>query len=253
MLHPHTHPLLDRSTVAHGFFGRAGGVSTGIYAGLNLGRGSADDPQHVDENRRRVAAHFGQGVDRLCTVHQVHSPDVVTVTAPMAERPQADALVTNRPGLILGILTADCGPVLFADAAASVIGAAHAGWKGAHGGVLENTVAAMEKLGARRENIVAVLGPAIAQQSYEVGAEFIARFTDAQRAACFIPSDRPGYFQFDLPKFIAQQLAASGIAQPGDVAMDTRSNASEFFSYRRTTLAGESDYGRQISAIMLLQ
>ncbi len=247
-----THPLLDSPAIAHGFFGREGGVSEGLYAGLNCGPGSADNKAHVAENRARVAHALGMMPERLCTLYQIHSPNVVIVHEPyVGTPPQADAHVTNVRGITLGILTADCAPVLFADVAAGVIGAAHAGWKGAHGGVVESTVIAMEKLGAKREHIAAVIGPCIQQNSYEVGAEFIARFTADEQAQFFIPSDRAGHHRFDLPAYVTQTARAAGLQRVAVIAMDTCSNAAQFFSYRRTTLRGEPDYGRQISAIAL--
>ena len=247
-----SHPFLDHPHIAHGFFGREGGVSEGIYRGLNCGPGSKDDPARVAENRRRVAASFSRLESDLCTLYQIHSADVVTVNAPfMGERPQADAMVTNRPGVVLGILTADCAPVLFTDPVSGVIGAAHAGWKGAYGGIIENTVAAMEKLGAQRHHIGAVIGPCIAQASYEVGPEFIARFTQHDQAQYFVPSTREGHAQFDLSAFVAAALRRASIAHAAALMIDTCANEQQFFSYRRTTLRGEPDYGRHISAIML--
>lgn len=247
-----THPSLDTPRIRHGFFTRQGGVSTGIYKSLNCGPGSSDEPENVRTNRHRVIAALEGG--ELATLHQVHSPDVYTVTGSMpAERPKADAMVTKTPGMILGILTADCGPVLFADNDARVIGAAHAGWKGAFTGVLENTVAAMEALGAKRERIVAVLGPCIAQASYEVGPEFIARLVEANSANArhFIPSMKPGHGMFDLPGYVMAQLARTHIKAAEAMGRDTCAEEGHFFSYRRTTLRGEADYGRQISAIAL--
>jgi YfiH family protein len=247
-----THPLLDHARISHGFFGRRGGVSTGIYKSLNCGPGSNDDPENVRTNRHRIIAALGQG--ELVTLHQVHSPVVITVTEGFTgERPKADALVTATRGLILGILTADCGPVLFADAEARVIGAAHAGWKGAFTGVLENTVAAMEKLGATRSNIRAVIGPCIAQQSYEVGPEFVERLVkaDAENQRFFIPSVKPDHSMFNLPNYVLARLLATGISNASAVRRDTCAEQEEFFSYRRTTLRGEPDYGRQISVISL--
>ncbi|MES2984341.1 MAG: peptidoglycan editing factor PgeF [Pseudomonadota bacterium] len=248
----HTHPSLVSERIAHGFFGRAGGVSTGLYRGLNCGAGSRDDQTHIAENRARVARALGGTPTALCTLYQIHSPDVVIVHAPFdGPAPQADALVTNTPGLVLGILTADCTPVLFADAQAGVIGAAHAGWKGAHGGVLENTLAAMETLGARRADITAAIGPTIAQASYEVGPEFIARFAPAEQQQFFRPSMRAGHHQFDLPAYVVHRLTHAGVQQLATLGMDTCSDRECFFSYRRATLAGEADYGRQLSAIVL--
>jgi purine-nucleoside/S-methyl-5'-thioadenosine phosphorylase / adenosine deaminase len=239
--------------VRHGFFTRAGGVSDGIYAGLNVGLGSADDPERVRTNRSRIADWLSVPLARLATAHQVHSPDVVVVREqPGTERPRADALVTDRPGIALGILTADCGPVLFTDHEKGIVGAAHAGWKGALGGVLENTVAAMESLGARRERITAVLGPSISQRAYEVGPEFVARFdeADADNARYFIPSGRAGHALFDLNAYTIDRLVKAGVAAQ---CLDRCTYAEEnnFFSYRRSVHRGEPDYGRQISAIVM--
>jgi YfiH family protein len=239
--------------IRHGYFTRAGGVSEGIYQGLNVGLGSNDDRQSVTENRRRVAAWFGQPIDRLATVHQIHSPDVVTVDdAYDGARPQADALVTATPGIVLGVLAADCGPVLFADPDNRVIGAAHAGWKGALTGVLENTVIAMEKLGARRETIVACLGPSISQASYEVGPEFVERFVaqDPAYARYFTASEKPGHSMFDLPRLTVDRLTKAGV-RAESLGLCTYPDSERFFSYRRTTHNKEPDYGRQISAISI--
>ena len=249
-------PVLDgfaSNGICHGFFTRRGGVSDGIYAGLNVGTGSNDDPQRVAENRRRVSNWLGVAADRLVTVHQVHSPDAVAVESPFSgNRPKADAMVTDRPGLALGVLAADCGPILYADAEARVIGAAHAGWKGALTGVLESTIEAMERLGARRERITAVLGPSISQANYEVGPEFFERFTAADQAneAYFVASQKPAHFMFDLNGYTVDRLKAAGVAAYG---LDRCTYADEtlFFSYRRTTHRAEPDYGRQISAIVL--
>lgn len=255
-LNPIRHELLsDReATVEHAFFTRDGGVSEGIYRGLNTGIGSDDDRAAVLENRRRASAWFAMEPHALVSVHQVHSPDAVTVTAPFSldERPKADAMVTDQPNLILGILTADCGPVLFADRKAAVIGAAHAGWKGAFTGILENTVAAMEALGASRSDITAVLGPCISQANYEVGPEFVARLVSADpgHARFFIPSEKPDHAMFDLPGFTLDRLEKAGVeaAWTGDC---TYADEDRFFSYRRTTHRNEPDYGRDLSAIML--
>ncbi|WP_417518251.1 peptidoglycan editing factor PgeF [Minwuia sp.] len=248
-------PALEALTgVRHGWYTRAGGVSEGIYAGLNAGLGSDDDPANVAENRRRVAADMG--ADHLLTVHQHHSPDVFLVDGPFdGAPPKADAMVTRTPGIALGILTADCGPVLFADPEAAVIGAAHAGWGGAFGGVLEATLEAMEKLGALRDRIVAALGPTLAQASYEVGPEFLERFTDADpdnRRFFRQPADAPRPF-FDLPGYIAARMAAAGIPADRftDLARDTYAEAELFYSYRRSVHRKEPDYGRLIAAIML--
>jgi YfiH family protein len=242
------------SRIRHGFFTRKGGVSEGIYAGLNVGVGSDDDRDRVTENRSRVAAWFDLQPDRLNTVHQVHSPDVVVVDATSAhgERPKADAMVTTVPGVVLGVLSADCGPVLFADAENGVIGAAHAGWKGALYGVLENTIAAMVSLGADRSKITAVLGPSIGPQSYEVGPEFVANFkaVDPAYEAFFSPSQKAGHAMFDLPSLTIKRLTDAGI-RAESLGLDTYSDAENFFSYRRTTHAKEPDYGRQISAIAI--
>lgn len=241
--------------IRHGFFTRQGGVSEGIYASLNVGIGSHDKPDHVQENRRRVAAWFGQPLERLATVHQIHSPDVIVMDDTFdGTRPQADAMVTAIPGLVLGVLAADCGPLLFADPQARVIGAAHAGWKGALYGVAENTIAAMVSLGAQVERIVAALGPSIGPASYEVGPEYIARFMaeDEDRyARFFTPSTKPGHAMFDLPGLTTQRLLDAGI-QAENLKIDTYPD-ERFFSYRRTTHAGEPDYGRQISAIAIME
>jgi len=239
--------------VAHGFLGRRGGVSTGLVAGLNVGTGSADDPQAIAENRRRAAEAVLPGAP-LVTVYQVHSPAVATVTAPIdvAARPQADAMVTDRPGLLLGILTADCAPVLFADREAGVIGAAHAGWKGAIGGVTDATIAAMETLGAARARIAAAVGPCIAQASYEVDAGFARRFeADDPANERFFAPGRADHVQFDLEGYVAHRLAAAGIRRVELLGEDTYVQPELFYSYRRATHRGEPDYGRQISLIGL--
>jgi YfiH family protein len=239
--------------IAHAYFTRKGGVSEGIYSGLNVGLGSDDDKAHVEENRRRVAAYFDAGPEKLATVHQVHSPTAVIVDSSYdGARPEADAVVTATPGMVVGVLTADCGPILFADPQARVIGAAHAGWKGALGGVLESTIAAMISLGATRENIVASLGPSISHRNYEVGAEFVARFveTDPSYAAFFSSSEREGHAMFDLPALTLKRLTDAGVrAENLDIC--TYADEERFFSYRRTTHRKEPDYGRQISAIFI--
>ena len=236
----------------HGFFTRAGGVSQGIYRGLNVGLGSQDTRENVNDNRARVARWFGAEPQRLATVHQVHSPDVVVVDETYdGARPQADALVTATPGIVLGVLAADCGPILFCDPEARVVGAAHAGWKGALYGVLENTIAAMETLGAKRENIVACLGPSISKRSYEVGPEFVERFlaVDTAYGRYFTPSAKADHAMFDLPGLTTQRLTDAGVtAENLDIC--TYPDEDRFFSYRRTTHRQEPDYGRQISAIM---
>jgi YfiH family protein len=255
-LEPLRSPLLAKAEaqgVRHGFFTRVGGVSQGIYRGLNIGVGSNDDPALVRENRRRVAEWMGVAPDSLLSAYQVHSPDVIVATEPFSgPRPQADAIVTDRPGLALGASSADCGPVLFADAEAGVIGAAHAGWKGALTGVLENTVAAMEKLGAARERIIAVLGPAIGPDNYEVGAEFVARFTEADREneSYFTPSRNGGHSMFDLNRYTLDRLRKAGVSADG-LGRCTYAEEELFYSYRRSTHRKEADYGRQISAVVL--
>ena len=250
-----TSPALSSlAGLRHAFFTRDGGVSKGIYAGLNGGIGSDDDPADVAENRKRMAEAIGVEADHFLTVHQIHSPDVAVATAPWAteSRPRADAMVTATPGIALGVTTADCGPVLFADPKARVIGGAHAGWKGAFTGVLENTIAEMEKLGARRDDITVAIGPLIRQPSYEVGAEFVARFTDTDPALAsfFIPSSREGHSMFDLGGFIRMRLERAGITRIDDTGIDTYPD-EQLFSYRRTVHRKEPDYGRQIHAIVL--
>ncbi len=247
--------LADLAGVQHRFFTRRGGVSAGLYSSLNCGYGSSDPPDNVHENRRRAAASFDLGEPDLLTVHQIHSTDVLTVaaerwTSPGA--PKADALVTDRPGVALGVLAADCAPVLFADGDAQVIGAAHAGWKGALGGVVDTTIAAMEKLGARRERICAVIGPCIGRGSYEVGPEFPAPFVaqDAANAAFFCPAKRAGHFMFDLAGYLVHRLALAGVTVTA-TGHDTLAASEDFFSYRRNTLQGVRDYGRGLSAISL--
>lgn len=237
--------------IAHGFLGREGGVSTAIHAGLNVGIGSDDDPAAVIENRRRATEAVLPGA-RLVTLYQVHSADAVSVIAPFEDRlrPRADALVTDRPGLALGILTADCAPVLFADARAGVVGAAHAGWKGAIGGVTDATIVAMESFGARREAIVAAIGPCIASASYEVDDAFARRFeADDPANERFFTPGRDGHHQFDLEAYVAARLAAAGICRVEAMGLDTYADAERFYSYRRATHRGEPGYGRQISII----
>jgi hypothetical protein len=241
--------------VRHGFFTRRQGLSTGVYASNNCGAGSRDDPSKVQANRAKAMRELGLEPEALCTVYQVHGREAVTLTRPpdQSARPKADGMATREPALALGILAADCAPVLFADGPARVIGACHAGWKGALLGITEATIEAMERLGARRERIVAVIGPCISGRSYEVGPEFPPQFA-AQSAAntmFFTPSQRPGHFYFDLPGYIATRLKLAGVGTAVDVKCDTLSNPERFFSYRRATLAGEPDYGRQLSAIAL--
>jgi YfiH family protein len=241
--------------LAHGWFTRQGGVSGGIYAGLNAGLGSKDDPEHVRQNRELVRESLNAG--HLLTVHQYHSAEVVHVEQPFddAAPPKADAMVTDRPGIALGILTADCGPMLFADAEAGVIGAAHAGWGGAFGGVIEATLLAMTDLGASRDRVVVALGPTLAQVSYEVGPEFLERFTDVDAlSARFFsqPKKAPRPF-FDLPGYVAHRVQAAGIGPERytDLARDTYAEPDLFYSYRRSVHEHEPDYGRLIAAIML--
>ncbi len=239
--------------VAHGFLGRRGGVSTGVHAGLNVGPGSEDDPEAVAANRR-LAAHAVLPGALLVTLYQVHSADAVTVLEPFDERlrPRADALVTDRPGLALGILTADCAPVLLADREAGVVGAAHAGWRGAFGGVTDSAIVAMEQLGARRDRIAAAIGPCISRASYEVDEAFLARFAAADPAnERFFAPGKPGHHQFDLEAYAAHRLAAAGIRTVEMLGLDTYADAARFYSYRRATHRGEPDYGRQISIIGL--
>ena len=236
----------------HGFFTRKGGASSGIFSGLNCGTGSSDLSEVVAINRARVAGAMDVTPDRLVSVHQLHSPDVVHVTGPMPGKPKVDAMVTATPGVALGILTADCQPVLFADPQARVVGAAHAGWKGAQSGVLEATVEAMEALGASRANITAVIGPCISQAAYEVGPEFMDGFLDEDHGnARFFAGGAGDRVQFDLPGYGLHRLRASGIGHAEWTRHCTYGDPDRFFSYRRTTHAGEADYGRLISVIRL--
>lgn len=239
--------------VFHGFFTRNGGVSNGIYNSLNAGLGSDDERQDVLKNRELIATKAGVAPDFLLSPHQVHSPDVINVTAPWEDETdrRADALVTNSPDIAIGVLTADCGPVLFADPKAGVVGAAHSGWRGAVTGVLENTVKAMETLGATRANITAVLGPTISQDAYEVGAEFRDRFLqeDQTNERFFRTGERPEHFQFDLPAFILNTLGRLDIDSANWTGNCTYGEEDTFFSYRRSTHRSEPDYGRQISVI----
>ncbi len=257
--------LNDVRGVRHAFFTREGGVSTGIYAGLNCGAGSDDKPGAVTENRRRAMARFGLGLDDLRTVHQVHGFDVLTVTEPLdggeadgggeitEARPRADALVTATPGVALGVLTADCAPVLLADGNGKVIGAAHAGWKGALAGVTDAVIEAMIDLGATRSNIRAVVGPCIGPESYEVGPEFPAPFLDEDpgNQRFFKAATRAGHHLFDLDDYVHMRLAEAGIYVVQSTALDTLQDEQKFYSYRRTTHRGEPDYGRQLSAITI--
>jgi YfiH family protein len=248
-------PLNDLDGMRHAFFTRQGGVSGGLYSSLNCGLGSGDDAAAVRENRARAMASLELPPESLSTLYQVHGRAVVTLEAPLrdGERPQADAFATAAPGVALGILTADCVPVLFCDPKARVIGAAHAGWKGAIGGVLEATLEAMAKLGGEASCIYAGIGPCIAQRSYEVGAEFPAPFLaeDADNARFFAPGRREGKFMFDLRGYVGQRLRKAGLRQIHALPNDTCGEADRFFSYRRSCLNGEPDYGRGLSAIVL--
>lgn len=239
--------------IPHGFLGRRGGVSKGVCAGLNVGLGSGDDREAIHENRRLAVEAVAPGA-RLVTVHQIHSPDAVYATAPWPDdaRPHADAMVTDRPGLALGIVTADCTPLLLVDRQAGVIGAAHAGWKGALGGVVEATLAAMEERGATRVRIAAAIGPVIARKSYEVDEAFLRRFAEADpENDRFFSPGREGHHQFDLEAYVLARLAAAGVTRAEALGLDTYSDPIRFFSYRRATHKGESGYGRQLSLIAL--
>ena len=246
---------LAASGLAHAFFTRRGGVSTGLYASLNGGVGSRDEPGALSDNRARMAAALRIAPDRLAIPYQVHSPDVATISAPFAPeaRPRCDALVTATPGLGLGVTGADCGMILFADRKARVVAAAHAGWKGALGGILEATVAAMAALGARRDRISAALGPCIAQPSYEVGPEIVAAFEVGDKGSdrFFTRSVNAGRSMFDLHGYIADRAARAGIARFEDLGLDTYADEARFFSYRRATHRKEPDYGRLVAAIAL--
>ncbi len=260
-MRPHNHAMLivspdlaDLPGIRHAFFTRQGGVSEGIHASLNGGLGSQDAPGNIAENRRRMAGKLAVEPGNLLSLWQVHSADVVVATGPWpADRPRADAMVTATKGVALGVSTADCGPILFADAEAGVVGAAHSGWKGAFTGIAEATLSAMEKLGARRDRTIAVLGPTIGPESYEVGPEFVDRFTaaDIGNARFFKPSLRSGHAMFDLPAFIAHRFRAAGVGRFIDLGLCTYADPGRFFSYRMTTHRGEPDYGRLISAIVL--
>ena len=246
-------PNLIAPGIAHGFFSCEGGASTGLYGSLNCGPGSKDDPAAVAENRARVAAALG--AESLVSLSQVHSPTVHVVPG-WEGRAEGDGMVSKTPGVALGILTADCAPVLFADARARVIGAAHAGWKGAIGGVLEATVEAMEKLGADRSRIQAAIGPCISQAHYEVGFDFRDRFLaqgGLRMRRFFVPSDKEGHYRFDLEGYAAHRLETAGIGGVEKLGVCTYPPENGYFSYRRTTHRGEPDYGRQISAIVLTQ
>ena len=247
--------LFETPVLRHGFFTRAGGISGGVFASLNCSLAAGDDLAAAQENRRRAMAALGLGADALATVYQVHSPDVVIVEQPwpQAERPRADAMLTKRKGLALGILTADCAPVLFADERAGIVAAAHAGWRGALGGVLEATVAAMRREGASLARLIAVIGPCIGFNSYEVGPEFPAPFLaqDPGNARFFRAAQRPRHHLFDLPGYARARLEAAGVTHIDATGGDTARENERFFSYRRTCLAGEKQYGLQLSTICL--
>jgi polyphenol oxidase len=241
--------------IRHGFFTREGGVSRGLYASLNGGVGSKDDAGHVAENRARMAGALGVEPHRFLTLYQIHSPNVVVAEAPWTadERPRADAIVTRMRALAIGVTTADCGPILFAEPQARVIGAAHAGWRGALGGVIEATVAAMERLGAARGRIRAAIGPMIRQPNYEVGPDLIARFAaeDGASSRFFAPAVRDGHALFDLSGYVAARLTRAGVGHIEDLGLCTYAEPDRFFSYRRTTHRAEPDYGRHVNAIVL--
>ena len=249
-------PSLSRlARIRHAFFTRSGGVSDGVYASLNGGIGSNDAPDKVAENRARMAVTLGVAPDRFLTPYQIHSPDVVVADGSWTQetRPRADAVVTREPKLAIGVSTADCGPLLFADAEAGVVGAAHAGWRGAFTGVIEATLAAMEKLGASRDRVVVALGPTIRQPNYEVGPEFLERFraADIDNERFFAPSPREGHAMFDLTGYIADRVNRAGVAQFEDLGHCTYADPAQFYSYRRMSQRGEPDYGRHINAIAL--
>ena len=243
--------------IRHAFFTRAGGVSEGLYESLNGGIGSEDAPDKVRENRARMASILGVASTHFVTCYQIHSPDVIVAEKPWTRdnSPRADAIVTRVPGLAIGVTTADCGPILFADEQAGVIGATHAGWKGALIGVLEATIAAMETLGAQRSRISAALGPMIRQPNYEVGAEFIERFkaADAANDRFFAPAARPRHAMFDLSGYIRSRLERAEIQNIEDLGLCTYADHARFFSYRRTTHRAEPDYGRHVNAIALMR
>ena len=250
-------PVLDLPGIRHGFFTRQGGVSTGIFTSLNCGLGSGDDPARIRENRARIAAALGLPAEKLVTAYQVHGTTTLPVIAawPPDERPKADALVTDRPGIALAVGIADCAPVLFADPDARVIAAAHAGWRGALDGILESAVEGMEKLGARPERIVAAIGPTISRIAYEVGPEFVDRFTaaDPENRRYFRPAGRPDHALFDLPAYIAARLKRKGLAAVADLGLCTFTDEGRFFSFRRAIRRGEQDYGRLLAAIALAE
>jgi len=247
-----TSPLLELEGVRHAFFTRQGGVSTGIYESLNVGRGSADDPADVAENRARCAAHLGAPPQALSTCYQIHSATALVAETPWGEaRPEGDGVATTRTDVVCGALAADCAPILFADAQARVVAAAHAGWKGALGGIAEATVARMRELGADR--IVAVIGPCIGPASYEVGLEFLDRFAadDPANARFFAAAESADKRMFDLPGFVLNRLRLAGVEACEWVGRDTCAEEALFFSNRRAFKRGEPDFGRLLSAIAL--
>ena len=253
-LNPIHSDLLEDNRVTHGFFTREGGVSTGIYEGLNTGLGSNDDKQNVMQNRTLIARHMSAPIENLVTPYQIHSSDVATIDTPwkQGENPQLDAVVTATPGIAIGVQSADCGPVLFCDAETRIIGAAHAGWKGATGGILENTISAMEDLGSTRANIKAVLGPTISVKNYEVGPEFVERLINlhAQNEKFLSPSPQPEHAMFDLPGYIIDRLTAANVTAAW-TGHCTYEDEKRFYSYRRKTHKNEADYGRQIAVIAI--
>ena len=254
-LHPITHPLLNRAGVRHGFFTRQGGVSTGLYEGLNTGLGSKDDPAAVAENRRRITGYLDGVPDDLAACFQIHSAVARVAEAGWrGARPEGDATVSATPGVICAVLTADCAPILLADPEAGVVGAAHAGWKGALDGIVHSTVVAMQALGADPRRMVAVVGPCIAQASYEVGADFQDRFDhhDPDSARFFAPGDTADKRRFDLPAFVLWRLELAGVGEAAWTGHDTRVDAARFYSNRRAYLEGEADFGRLMSAISLM-
>lgn len=247
-------PEFSKATnIKHGFFTRKGGVSEGIYSSLNLGAGSHDKSENVQKNRHIAMEFFGFDEKNLHTLYQIHSSKVITVSGAFEKRIEADAMVSKTANTVLGILTADCTPVLFADNENKIIGAAHAGWKGAITAILQNTITSMEELGAKRQNIIATIGPTISQSSYEVGKEYYDRFSEESTANSkfFMPSDRSEHYKFDLPAYVESQLKIAGLKSVGNVQMDTYSDAETFFSYRRSCHKNEPDYGRNLSVIAI--
>lgn len=255
VLSPVLSPALTVAGIRHAFFTREGGVSTGVYAGLNGGIGSSDLPEHVAENRARMAGYLDVPAENLLSLYQIHSPTALTVTEiwDRTHRPQADAMVTVKPGIALGVGAADCGPILFADPEAGVVGAAHSGWKGAFGGVLESTIAAMETEGAARRRMIVALGPMLSQANYEVGPEFRTNFVaaDGGNTRFFREGVREGYPHFDLPGYIVSRLERAGVGTIENLALCTYADEKRFYSYRRKTHRNEPDYGRLIAAIRL--